>query len=295
MPNQKIAIVTSISYGDNNKDCFERGVRDGGFAAALPTIDPFHARGDYQHINTQVQNAVADNPNLIVTAGGVIAANAAAAVLNAANSKPYIYLAGIAPSAMGPTNKGGVILNTPAQNGARLQQLTGHCDLTKVYLVVNDNNPMEAGANSEAVQWGNNRVARFFAGIANPTAANVVQVLTQAVTALAASNPTPSGLVISSDPYFRLYRTELVKTFRADNTLKAVPICYPFKEHADADKSGHAYWLYKPQLSVPVATSSNADIQATGYYKLGLEAGKYLSTGANRGIITWDLNQNRWH
>jgi hypothetical protein len=292
----KIAIVSSIGYGGDIQSCFKSGVVDGGLAA--PTIKPFPAQGDYSNVNTQVQNAIADNPDLIVTAGGVIAANAAAAVLNAANSKRYIYLAGIVPSAIGPTKKGGVILNTPAQNGARLQQLTGHCDLTKVYLVVNDNNPMEAGANSEAAQWanmGNNNVARFFAGIANPTAANVVQVLTQAVTALAASNPTPSGLVISADPVFRLFRTELRKAFRANNTLKAVPICYPFKEYAD--NSGHGFVLNKPQVSVHVASSTKSDIQDTGYYQLGLKAGRYLSQGGDQdqGTATWDANQNKWN
>jgi hypothetical protein len=68
-------------------------------------------------------------------------------------------------------------------------------------------------------------------------------------------------------------------------------VCYPFKEFAD--NSGHAYYLPKPQLSVP-AGSSAPEIQDTAYYQLGWKAGKYLTQKANEGFTTWDVNLNRW-
>jgi hypothetical protein len=45
------------------------------------------------------------------------------------------------------------------------------------------------------------------------------------------------------------------------------------------------------------ASSTKSDIQDTGYYQLGLKAGRYLSQGGDQdqGTTTWDANQNKWN
>jgi hypothetical protein len=294
----KIAIVTSIAYGGNNQSCFERGVQV-GYAAALPQIVPFQADGNYEGIQGKVRDAINDHPapDLVVTAGGIVAANAAAAVLNTVNSTAYIYLAGIVQAAPGPTNKGGAVLNTPAQNPDRCHKLDYvlNGDYTNVYLVINNNNPMETDPiNGEAAQWRatiNNHVRAFFTGGPNPTPpADPVQAITGEVNAFAPS--APSGLVISSDPFFRLYVTTLVRAFRTHHTFAGVPICYPFKDYTDHDNSGHGHHLDKPQLSLPLADAAFTD---TGYYQLGLKAGTYLRTLVDQHVIGWDRVSRTWH
>jgi hypothetical protein len=194
----KIALVHSTRYGGHNKACFEAGLQRGGVPVPPNTVHPFPCNGDYGDAANEVGKAIADNPDLIVTAGGLVPADAAKAALGA-GGKPYIYLAGILQSNPGQTNQGGVVLNSAAQDGARLQLLNGKCDLARVYLVVNNNGVMPA---TEIGLWPNNNVARFFAGMANPTEPHAHQLLTQDVANLAASNPTPSGLVISAGSVF---------------------------------------------------------------------------------------------
>jgi hypothetical protein len=182
-------------------------------------------------------------------------------------------------------------LDIPSQDGARaalLQQNVPTLDLSKVYLVVNNNAPMSPG---EEQVWINANVAKFFVGNPNPPK-GTVDPFTPDVTALANSQPTPTGLVISADPYFRLSRTALIKAIRANNTLKNIPVCYPFREFADAR---HGYSLVEPQLSLPVATSNSADIKKTAYYQLGFKAGQYLlKIGTNTGVVTWSSNLKKW-
>jgi hypothetical protein len=194
---------------------------------------------------------------------------------------------------VGPTNAGGVDLNCSAENSARLALLGTTfpgLNLSNVYLVVNSNAPMSG---REAQQWmsaGNNFVKIFFQGTANPPD-NATNPFGTEITALATSHPTPSGLVISADPYFRHHRKELSTAIRANATLSTVPVCYPFHEFTD---TGPHCSLNKPQLSVPVATSTAPDIKGTAYYQLGFEAGKYLVTGKHVGGVKWDVAQKKW-
>jgi hypothetical protein len=90
-----VAIVHSTAYGDNNKGCFDAGMADAlqGSGVPKPATPDYPARGDYSKLQQRVRDALQGPPSadLIVAAGGVIAANAAAAVLTHPNDKPYIF------------------------------------------------------------------------------------------------------------------------------------------------------------------------------------------------------------
>lgn len=287
-----VAIVHSTAYGDNNKDCFDAGINATG-AAQVQTSD-FPARGNYAQLQQKVTDALAVNPDLIVAAGGVIAANAAAAVLSHTTDKPYIFLTGdLSVTNVGPTNVGGVDLNCSAGNPARLTLLGTTfpgLNLANVYLVVNNNAPMSGHEVQQWQQAGNNHFKIFFQNSANPPE-NAANPFGAEVAALAASNPRPSGLVISADPCFRYHRAKLAQAIRANGTLNAVRVCYPFREFAD---NGSHCSLDRPQLSLPVASSAAAEITATAYYQLGRKAGTYLNTQQNAGVVKWDFTQNNW-
>jgi hypothetical protein len=279
-----VAIVTSTTFGDDNKVCFVAGMSAAGVPNAKP--NEYAARGDYSSLPKQFTAALSDNADLklIVAAGGNIAANAAASCLS---SKPYIFLAGTAPT-LGKTNVGGVILNTPDQNNARAALLQG-IDPAKIYLVVNNNAPMRS---DEVTAWQNNNVAYFFQTYPNnPTAAQVDKSFADDLDALAKNSP--SGVVISADPVFRHYRHAFIKALRNHNSMKTIPVCWPFHEYKDADNAGpgKGYAIQRPQLSVPATDVK--EVPYTAYYELGWIAGKYLN-GNTVGIKQWDYTQNKW-
>src|SRR5204862_5607732 len=101
-----------------------------------------------------------------------------------------------------------------------------------VYLVVNSNNPGNA---MDAANWPPPKVARFFNGVPNPvTNSNNTSANNHFIAefeALALQHPSPRGLVISADPYFRYWRTAF--TIALANKLP-VAVCYPYQDFMDA-------------------------------------------------------------
>jgi hypothetical protein len=296
----KIAIVTSIEFGGRPRSCFEAGLHDSG-AHAATIAPPYEAQGNYGLLNTLVQNAASIHPDLIVTAGGFVAANAAASMLNQAHSDPqFVYLTGILLTTNNPCNSGGVNQNIPIENQARKDKLTGHAapfnvDPTRIWLVVNNNNLMSS---TETAAWGNTNYQSFFPSNPNPpTNTNDTtnsNYFIHEFSVLAGKPQPPLGLVISPDPYFRYWRTAFVTAL--DNQL-AVPVCYSYEDFvAAAGGTGNAaksVSLDQPFLYRQAGTTPQ-QIAATAYYQLGYKAGQFLIAKASGhptqfvGVTTWN-------
>jgi hypothetical protein len=297
----KIAIVTSIEFGGRPRSCFEAGLHDSG-AHAATIAPPYEAKGDYgQQLNRLVHNAASIQPDLIVAAGGCVAANAAASVLNQANNDPqFVYLSGFLLTTNNPCNSGGVNQNVPIENQARKNKLTGHAapfnvDPARIWLVVNNNNPMSG---TETAQWGNTNYQSFFTSSPNPpTNANDTTNNNNFIHEfgeLAGKPQAPLGLVISPDPYFRYWRTAFVKAL--DSQL-AVPVCYSYEDFVDAangtGNAANSVSLDQPYLYRQAGATPH-ELEATAYYQLGYKAGQFLIAKASGhptqfvGVTTWN-------
>jgi hypothetical protein len=232
-----IAIVTSIQFGGHPRSCFEAGLSASGAAHPITIAPPYEAQGNYGVLNTLVSNAASTHPDLIVTAGGLAAATAASSMLNQGNGDPqFVYLSGVLLTGSNPCNSGGVNQNVPLENTERRNKLTGHpppfnVNPARIWLVVNNNNPIST---QEGTSWGTNVHPFFASGPNPPTNANDATAsnhFIQEFAALAAEANPPLGLVISPDPYFRLWRTAF--TIALANRLP-VPVCYSYHDFVDA-------------------------------------------------------------
>jgi hypothetical protein len=297
-----VAVVTSISFGGANEACFKRGLLSA--SGALPNIPPpFQASGNYDNatLRNLIRTAANSHPDLIVTAGGIATAQAAAAEL-AQHDPKFIYLAGVKLPANSPTTAlaGGVNINAPVEDTARKKKLTNPPSGTdpgfgvnpgKIYLIVNANSPM---ADQDAHGWPPAKIAKFFDGAgANPDdpSGTGTGSFNAEFTNLQHRHPTPEGLVVTADPYFRLWRTAFTAAL---GSILAVPVCYPFHDFIDAINNqtgqpniGNSTWLDLPKLNNP---TNDADPD-TAYFKLGKQAGRFLAGTANVQLVTWDGTQ----
>jgi hypothetical protein len=301
-----IAVVTSITFGGNLRTCFEAGLNASG-AHSVTIPPPYEAKGNYSLLPTYVQNAASTKPDLIVAAGGLPTAIAAAQNLNQNNGDPqFVYLSGILLNTMNKCNSGGANQNVPMENQARKEKLTDPPlnvpDASRIWLVVNNNNQF-SGAEINA--WGNANVQPFFQGSPNNPPANTNDNsnnnnFIQEFHNLAIMATPPLGLVISPDPYFRHWRTAF--TIALADQLP-VPVCYPYGEFVDAanttGNAGNSTSLNLPHLARP-SSANPTQIAATAYYQLGLKAGQYLIAKASGhptqfvGVTTWDAVSKKW-
>ncbi len=288
-----VAVVTSISFGGDNAACFKKGLLS--VVAALPNIlPPFEANGNYDTATLRglVRNAVNNNPkpDLIVAAGGLVMAQAAALELTNTDPK-FVYLTGDTLTGNSPASAGGVNMNNPGEDRVRRKKLTDppfNVDPGKIYLVVNFNAPMSG---NDANNWPPAQVASFFKN-GNPL--DPTNDLNTEFTNLQKSNPTPKGLVISADPYFRLWRTAFTKALA---NILAVPVCYPFQDYIDAINAepGTPNLAKSVSLDLPkLNDSANDNNQNTAYYQLGKQAGRFLSGTANVQVVKWDAATATW-
>jgi hypothetical protein len=289
-----VAIVTSISFGSDNEACFKKGLL--AILGTLPTIlPPFEARGDYNLLRTLVTSAARNNPkpDLIVTAGGLVTADAASKVLGQTDPK-FIFLSGDMLSVAHPTAlAGGVNMNCPGEDQVRRKKLTDppfSVPTGKIYLVVNSNALM---SDNDATGWPSAKVARFFKGIPNPDNTNVNNFVAE-FKALAQNNPRPEGLVISADSYFRLWRTAFTAAL---GTTLPVPVCSPFQDFIDAINNqstkpniANSISLDLPKLNNP----TNDDDPNTAYFQLGKQAGRFLANATDVKVVAWDAATSKW-
>jgi hypothetical protein len=286
----KIGIIHGTDYDGDLAQCFINGLGVAGWAEQ-PTgtqkkveivkkaVQGKYGYGHPADLEDAVKEHLPAGVHLIVAAGGLAAAMAAANAL-VGTQIPFVCLIGRMPETGIPpaNNSGGVNLDTPGQNKQRVAELTTHfynppIDPTNIYLVVNANSQMTS---QEVIDWNaavNHNVMKFFDAAPND---NTNDTFLNYVKELAAMTPKPSGLVISSDPYFRYDGNPALLTRALADELN-IPICYPFQEFknaAPAAGKGNSI-VYGPQLSLP-SSSGPAEIAKTAYYQLGFKAGDVL-------------------
>jgi hypothetical protein len=291
-----IAVVTSTSFGSNNAACFNQGLLSS--LGTLPTIlGPFPGNGSYSNaflrglIRTAVNNS--PRPDLIVAAGGLVMAQAAAQELGPSDPK-FVYLSGDALSGSPIASAGGVNMNNPGEDKVRKEMLTDppfNVDPGKLYLIVNSHAPM---SRSDGQNWPPSKIAYFFNGLPNNPPGDPTAALTTEFTNLSGSNPAPAGLVISADPYFRLWRTAFTAVL---GNIVPVPVCYPFKDYLDAINNqptkpniANSQALELPRLN----NSANNNDPNTAYFQLGRQAGRFLNGTADVKVVKWDAVAAQW-
>jgi hypothetical protein len=292
-----IAIVTCAAFGGSNEACFRAGLNLTLDGKPQPTIlMPFFQSGgsyDVTHIRSLIRSA-ADNiprPDLIV-ADGLVTARAAALELQKQDPK-FIFLSGDALGDAPAALAGGVNMNAPGESDAQKTLLKSKYPSVRdesIYLVVNGNSPMSY---SVAKGWPAERVVKFFAGVPNPPEnqqdTSEDNHFIAELDKLAKRDPAPTALVISTDPYFRLFRSAL--TIAVAEKLP-VPVCYPFKDFLVAssktDNAGNSFSLDKP----PLNNADDYGDPSTAYFQLGKQVGRFVAGTVNVGIVGW--NGSAW-
>lgn len=290
-----IAIVTATVFGGSNDACFKAGLASSLGGGPQPTIlKPFQSHGNYDvtHLRSLVRTAVNNNPrpDLIVTSEGLVMAQAAALELQERDPR-FIFLSGDTLGSKPVALAGGVNMNAPGQDHARktlLKSTYPSVQDASMYLVVNNNNPMSS---NDTKNWPPSRVARFFQDIDNPedNDPDANNYFIAEFQKLAQREPTPTGLVISADPYFRLYRTAFVKALAA---ILSVPTCYPFQDFVDISaktpNKNNSIALNKP----PLNNTSDSGDETTAFFQLGKQVGRFIAGITNVGVVTW--NGSEW-
>ena len=293
-----IAIVTATAFGESNEKCFQAGLASSLGGQPQPTIlDPFQSKGNYNvsDLRKLVRSAANNDPrpDLIVTTEGLVMAQAAALELQE-NDPKFIFLSGDALGWHPIALSGGVNMNTPGGDDAG-KIILKNTFLTvqdeSMYLVVNNNSPLLSSA---AKNWPPTRVARFFHDVDNPKGNKQTTDADNHFIAefqkLAQRKPTPTGLVISADPYFRLYRTAFVIALAEK---LPIPVCYPFQDFVDAcEKTANkdnSIALNKP----PLNNSSDSSDETTALFQLGKQVGRFIARTANVGVTRW--NGSEWN
>jgi hypothetical protein len=307
--NPKIGIVHSTVHHPNMHNAFMQALVDKGWGSKV-TVQPFHQLGDpdsnpYGDNRPDLKNlakAFISNGvmvDLVVAAGGLICGKAAkeafAEIGQSAKDVPFIFIVGTQSTDLDSPNKsGGVDLNTPAQNDYRVTLLhgkDGQVTPQNVSLIVNANAAM---ADAEVQTWvtgghSANLVVRVFPN-QGPNRWDQLQTELRQVATL---NPQPQAIVVSSDPFFRLHRTNFDTALRNTNGGNFSGwVCYPFDE---LPKGGNKN--IPTDTSPRLATSDRTNKEAA-YYKLGLKAVQVLVGRANNikvppiGVTQW--NGSTW-
>jgi hypothetical protein len=301
-----IAIVSSTAFGGGNKACFQAGLASCLNGEAEPIIcKPFQSLGNYTDTDLRelVRSAVKSSPrpDLIVTAGSLEMAQAAASELREDDPK-FIFLGGDELEGEPVALAGGVNMNGPSTDEVRktlLKNIHSSVEDASMYLVVNNNSPWWR---KDAKNWPESRVAKFFDGIDNPPSNNRTKDADNHFIAqfdkLAQRKPTPTGLVISADPYFSYWR----KAFTIAVAEKlSIPVCYPFQDFVDASadtrNKANSVALNKPYLNNSSDDSNETAVYlklgATAYFQLGKQVGRFIGGIADVGVVTWDGSEWR--
>jgi hypothetical protein len=311
-PPRKIGIVTGISFDLEFQACFLAGLADDGWQpppSAKPIIfpnppgghNPGQANGKYGGTQgrTVIRKLINDhtrgNVHLIVVAGGLTAQTAAFEELQSVNV-PFVYLAGHFPAPLSPGAAPpplgkycGVNLNYSERHFDAASALAHGGDTSSIWLVENGNSDM---AILECTDWQrdlNNNCFFFFSNprIDNPDPSNARSAYLSEIINLKAQNPTPTGVVISSDPYFRTTAPALVDAIK--NLLPNVPVCYPFKDYE-----------LRPGLDIllskaPSLSSDTPSDPKNAYFQLGKRTADVLNNStANNPIPSTKRPSKMW-
>ncbi len=286
---RKIGIVTSITFDRDLENCFLAGLSDAGWQKPPPPpvppkrpislpipsggANPGEARGQYGGTfgHSVLAKLVRDHgrqPDLIVVAGGLASHLAAFSELSTVNI-PFVYLAGRLPPTSAPVDGKycGVILNYSAQHANAVTML--NVNPSGVWLVQNANSNMSG---PECTDWQhtiNSNCFSFFRDPLNPVNNNALNYPGE-VTKLLNQNPRPTGVVVSSDPFFRSTAPAFATAMK-NGLGMSIPICYPFE---DFPRSGPDILL--PNRAI-LRNSNNPADPTTAYFQLGKLAGSVLN------------------
>jgi hypothetical protein len=284
-----IVIVAATGFGKNNELCFLAGLAScSGWEPKPGELPRVQSKGNCSlaYLRERVKQAKDSKPDLIVTVEGLAMAQAAALELQEDDPK-FISLSDHALGWKPIALAGGVNMNTSAGDEARKTLLKSTFATVRdesIYLVVNNNSP---SLPNQTKYWPPRMVARFFHDKENPPKAisdeNENHFIAEFET-LAKKKPRPTGLVIAADPYFWYFRTAF--TTAVANSM-AIPVCYPFQDFVDAcEKTGNrdnSIAWNKP----PLNNASNSGDEATAFFQLGKQVGKFLAGTEDVGVVTW--------
>jgi hypothetical protein len=309
-----IGIVHSTEFNTEFSNCFYQGLGAAGWAISptgsqkpidlpLPTggANPAQAEGQYGGsyghgaLEKLVRAHHRKGVHLIVVAGGMASQLAAWGELMNVNV-PFVYLAGRLAQTPAATDGKycGVVLNNSARHQAALSKFNVSpisIDTSDVWLVQNANSDMSAAEWNDWQQNINGNRFLFFEGRSDN---DETQFANEAKKLNAHS---PKGIVVSSDPFFRLKATEFVSGMRT-GVGNSVTICYPF---ADFQLSTSSNDFVLPG-GAALSSSDTSVIPNTAYYMLGKQAGTVL-TNSNPGqpvptapisSVQWDGDNFKW-
>jgi hypothetical protein len=285
----QIGVLHSVYISDRLKDKLVKGLANAGWPSGTYTpLWPPENDGKYGHkpdgsrysnLNDMARSYVQQHVDLIVAAGGLVAALAAYEVLNQPGIPriPAVALVGREPA---PGETGYTEIHTNSifphvvylapPNGcltrrdALVAAFTGAVSNATTGLMVNTNSSMWDGEVSAWQNGGQNIVLKYpdLAQKKENNYAHFPKFFSEAKRL----NPGLQGIVVSSDPYFYRYHSHLI---RADNSLKiSFPIInYKFKP----DGSVIDHWDSTRH------TIDGAADMLQGYYQLGQDAGNVLN------------------
>jgi hypothetical protein len=281
---RRIGIV-STGFNDEFLACFLQALKDDGWekqpTSLRPIVVPNPINAAYggstgnSALRRAVRTHVGNGAHLIVAVGGLITQVSASQQLVSVQ-RPFVYLSGRLPQPPTPPGKYcGVVLNTSEQYTIEMiQRGLGINDPSAVWLVQNRNSET-AFLNGEYNDWVLKiRNANRFMFFDPPPKANNAAQYPSEVNKLRASSPTPTGVVVSPDPYFRI--TAVAFKNAMNSVLPRIPICYPFKDFNPSS----------PDILLPkgaMLSSANSSDPTNAYYQLGDRAADVLnhSTVAN--------------
>jgi hypothetical protein len=250
---KKIGFVVSTADKASHIAAFMQGLDDAGWQTTTKKAAMFWASagGKYGSAHYELQNHaarhIARGVDMIVAAGGLMTAVAAAKACDAAKATavnvPLIYLIGRSPiSASGDDadaadlfnsryKAGGVDQNIPAQNEANFQLLQtasgGSVTAANVGLIVNDNNSI---TKPETSLWTRTHNPSFIYRLQGENDQGLPGLLLK----IKQAKPQPAGIVASSDPYLRSIGSDFDAQLRAASGGNfAGWVCYPFREYLD--------------------------------------------------------------
>lgn len=289
----QIGVLHSVYLSDRLKEAFTKGLKDSGWPEGTYTpLWPPENDGKYGHksdgtlhrvLQDQVSDYVSNSVDLVVAAGGLVAALAAYEIIKplGANGKPVVALIG-RESSSGDTGYGEIHDNSVFKHVVFVDEpdavLTRRDKLVAAFpasvtsatvgLMVNTNSKMWDG---EARVWSNGGQTILLpypdlAAKKENHHAHFRKFFEEAKR----KNPTLSGIVLSSDPYFYRYRSKLMEAAIAKCDVKiSFPLVnYKFKR----DGSTHDDW------SPTRHTIEGAKSMVERYQQLGVDAANVLNT-----------------
>jgi hypothetical protein len=303
---RSIGMVHSTEFNMEFQDCFFLGLANMGWARnptpaqnpiniPIPPrgANPGNAQGHYggSYGQSALEKLVRDHrqqgvPMHVVVVGGGLASHLAAWSELTNVDIPFVYLAGRMPQTT-PSADGkycGVILHYSAQHSQAVAQFNQlGISTASVWLVQNANSGMSAPEWQDWKSTINGNRFMFFDKNAN----NDETKFQGEVTKLKALNPM--GIVVSSDPFFRLKATQFVTAMRA-GLGNNVTICYPFP---DFTRSGNDFLL--PGRAT-LSSTNPVVIPNTAYYMLGQRVGDVLNNSTTtQPVPTTPISSVQWN